>query len=372
MCEIENQLAELVSKVEKHLGRIAKGNDTDGREYTSLSEMWATVGILEPPVAPKAGTTRKRVAELVDGATDETASVPAWYTQAYAYWEAEGNCPPTIDGVLGGFGHVSGTDIAGSRRFLEGRVKPLLSAMRLEKAADCGAGIGRVTKLLLLPIFASVDLLEPSPRLLAAAPSFIFGQEGHRAARMEAEVLLSEGGKEEKLREQTVVGMRGREEPDGKAEGADPRAGSLPTRQQQGIKAPPEARVRYLCLGMQDFQPASGVVYDVVWIQWCIGHLHDLDLVRFLVRIRAALRPETGAVIVKDNCCDASADFVVDTGDSSLTRSPAYLKALFEIAGYDLRVEERQQGFPAELFPVIMFCFTAKKEASQSGEGGGR
>jgi protein N-terminal methyltransferase len=39
--------------------------------------------------------------------------------------------------------------------------------------ADCGAGIGRVTKHLLLPEFEHVDLLEQSPRLIAAAPGYI-------------------------------------------------------------------------------------------------------------------------------------------------------------------------------------------------------
>jgi len=45
---------------------------------------------------------------------------------------------------------------------------------------DCGAGIGRVSKLLLLPFFESVDLLEQSPRLLAAAPQYI-GEDAKRA-----------------------------------------------------------------------------------------------------------------------------------------------------------------------------------------------
>lgn len=38
---------------------------------------------------------------------------------------------------------------------------------------DCGAGIGRVTKLLLLKRFNNVDMVEQSPRLLNAAPAYI-------------------------------------------------------------------------------------------------------------------------------------------------------------------------------------------------------
>ena len=44
---------------------------------------------------------------------------------------------------------------------------------------DCGGGIGRVTKNLLLPRFNHVDIVEQSPRLLNAAPGYI-GELGSR------------------------------------------------------------------------------------------------------------------------------------------------------------------------------------------------
>lgn len=44
---------------------------------------------------------------------------------------------------------------------------------------DCGAGIGRVTKHLLLERFDSVDIVEQSPRLLRAAPKYV-GRERDR------------------------------------------------------------------------------------------------------------------------------------------------------------------------------------------------
>ena len=47
--------------------------------------------------------------------------------------------------------------------------------LRVGRAADCGAGIGRVTKTVLLERAQHVDLVEQSPRLLAAAPRYIFG-----------------------------------------------------------------------------------------------------------------------------------------------------------------------------------------------------
>lgn len=44
-----------------------------------------------------------------------------------------------------------------------------------------------------------------------------------------------------------------------------------------------------MCL-TQDFQPAPNT-YDVIWIQWVIGHLHDLDFIRFFRRCAVGLKP---------------------------------------------------------------------------------
>ena len=41
---------------------------------------------------------------------------------------------------------------------------------------------------------------------------------------------------------------------------------------------------RVLNAGLQDWQPEPGVLYDIVWNQWCVGHLTDRELVEYLVR----------------------------------------------------------------------------------------
>lgn len=43
----------------------------------------------------------------------------------------------------------------------------------LRRKSDCGAGIGRVTKHLLLDRFDAVDIVEQSPRLIQAAPKYV-------------------------------------------------------------------------------------------------------------------------------------------------------------------------------------------------------
>jgi len=41
------------------------------------------------------------------------------------------------------------------------------------RALDCGAGIGRVSKLVLLPLFKEVDLLEQNPAFLDKAKTYL-------------------------------------------------------------------------------------------------------------------------------------------------------------------------------------------------------
>lgn len=57
-----------------------------------------------------------------------------WYERAYDYWEDDENCGLDDDGVLGGYGHISPTDISGSASFLE-CVKSMRPLLGNEKAA---------------------------------------------------------------------------------------------------------------------------------------------------------------------------------------------------------------------------------------------
>lgn len=60
--------------------------------------------------------------------------------------------------MLGGYGKVHFTDIDTSAAFID-EYKDKIGHGRV---LDCGAGMGRVTKNLLLPRFAKVDMVEPS------------------------------------------------------------------------------------------------------------------------------------------------------------------------------------------------------------------
>eukprot|EP00614_Pseudopedinella_elastica_P012509 CAMPEP_0172587728 /NCGR_PEP_ID=MMETSP1068-20121228/6739_1 /TAXON_ID=35684 /ORGANISM="Pseudopedinella elastica, Strain CCMP716" /LENGTH=280 /DNA_ID=CAMNT_0013382845 /DNA_START=249 /DNA_END=1091 /DNA_ORIENTATION=+ len=267
---------ELCAALEESLGS-AHGFDSDGFEYESLAHLWNVEGNRTP--APAADT-------------------PGWYSDALNYWD---KCDPSVDGMLGGFGLISTEDCLGSKQFLA-KVKTLRPGLGNERVVDCGAGIGRVTKFLLGPLFHDLHLLEQSPPLIAKAPEYLGPEMSSRAT--------------------------------------------------------------FICSGMQAFSPPVGT-YDVVWIQWVIGHLTDADLVSFLKRCSEALKP-SGVICIKDNTFasdfkarehDGSTEhFCVDREDSSMTRSPNYFEAIFNFAGFQVILKERQKNFPEELFPVYIYA----------------
>ena len=85
-----------------------------------------------------------------------------WYDKASDWYD--NNRPATVDRVLGGFGSISEIDLRGSNQFLKElqKKKPSLD-WTMGATCECGAGIGRVTKGLLLTLGATqVDVVESS------------------------------------------------------------------------------------------------------------------------------------------------------------------------------------------------------------------
>ncbi|KAM4647288.1 N-terminal Xaa-Pro-Lys N-methyltransferase 1 isoform 3-T7 [Amazona ochrocephala] len=128
-----------------------------------------------------------------------------FYSKAKKYWKA---VPATVDGMLGGYGHISSIDINSSRKFLQRFLRDGPNRTGTTRALDCGAGIGRITKRLLLPLFKTVDMVDVTEDFLTKAKSYL-GEEGRRVRN-------------------------------------------------------------YFCCGLQDFSPEPNT-YDVIWIQWVIG-----------------------------------------------------------------------------------------------------
>uniref|UniRef100_V9I7P0 Alpha N-terminal protein methyltransferase 1 n=1 Tax=Apis cerana TaxID=7461 RepID=V9I7P0_APICE len=92
-----------------------------------------------------------------------------FYTAAAKYWE---HVPATVDGMLGGFGFISQIDIKGSTKFLKALFE-LENPPSKTFALDCGAGIGRITKNLLLNHFKHIDLVEQNLKFLEVAKTYL-------------------------------------------------------------------------------------------------------------------------------------------------------------------------------------------------------
>lgn len=235
---------------------------------------------------------------------------PSWYSHAKMYWDDAVVAPPTVNGVLGGFEILAKPDALFSRAFLEG-----LNLPDKLVAADVAAGIGRVAKHVLLPKAARVDVVEQSASLIRAAPEFIA----------------------------TVDDLGGGE----------------------------EGRCRFFCVPMQDWRPRHKD-YDLIWIQWSVGHFTDADFVAFLNRARMALKP-SGILVIKDNVLHVNTTedlFYVDDDDRSICRSYAYYRAIFDEARATVRAEAQQPvdthddlAFPSDIYPVIAFALSWENDA---------
>ncbi|XP_028393910.1 N-terminal Xaa-Pro-Lys N-methyltransferase 1-B-like isoform X2 [Dendronephthya gigantea] len=158
-----------------------------------------------------------------------------WYGDAQEFWK---NVSPTVDGMLGGHAYVSPTDIYGSNEFINDFLEKNGGFLNNSYALDCGAGIGRVTKHFLLPLFQKVDMVEQDKTFVDQAPAFL----GEKNYQKIGEIF---------------------------------------------------------CSGLQDFTPAAKR-YSLIWIQWVLLYLTDDDLVEFLQKCQTALLPN-GLICLKEN-----------------------------------------------------------------------
>ncbi|THD20885.1 Methyltransferase protein 11A [Fasciola hepatica] len=276
---------------------------TTGGQKTKPSQTKTTATPTKPkPAVPKAKRNSVPVDAVgrqadLDAASVSPGSPPSsFYSKARDYWI---QVPATVDGMLGGYSSLNIPDVQDSHAFLDA-YGPKTTAYAL----DCGAGIGRVTKHVLLPRFNLVDMVELNQTFLDRAEEYIgpadFASVGER-----------------------------------------------------------------FCSGLQDFIPPHGR-YDLVWIQWVLGHLTDIALIGFLKRCIQALSCD-GRIVIKENVVAGdSEDATFDDVDSSFTRSRKAFLDAFRDAGLELIGEELQTNFPTSIYPVRMFALKRIDAATKS------
>ncbi|KAF9464750.1 alpha-N-methyltransferase NTM1 [Collybia nuda] len=259
------------------------------------------------------------------------------------YWNTQ---PASLDGVLGGFGSGSlpRLDSLGSRQFLlniypdlstvSSSLRPLAPQIpQRTRALDVGAGIGRVTGDVLLHLVSDVVLLEP-------VDSFVQEALAKAIASINPSTQFPWKGIADRTHSVTIL------------------QGTL-----QDFDPMKPHRAKFLDrVGYQLPQPSYEIDmgFDIIWCQWCLGHLSDLDLVAFLRRSHTALRDGKSLIMVKENLCqdldDGIACTLFDEQDSSLTRSDKAWKTLFDQAGLRLVREQVQHGLPEGLYVVKMYA----------------
>lgn len=213
-------------------------------------------------------------------------------SEALAYWN---NTPATVNGMLGGYPHISRVDLRGSANFLAKLRKGNSTAASnslLKRGVDCGAGIGRVSAGFLSKVCEVIDVVEPVNK---------FAQEA-KVAEMAGEGKVGE----------------------------------------------------VYVTGLEEWIPKER--YDLIWNQWCLGHLTDAQLVEYLKKCKSAV-VAGGCIVVKENLStNPNGEDIFDELDSSVTRTDAKFRRLFDESGLNIVRSELQQGFPKELYPVRFYA----------------
>ena len=213
------------------------------------------------------------------------------------YWN---HVSPTVNGMLGGFPHISRVDLKGSANFLARLQKHTLPPATLNsplgRGVDCGAGIGRITAGFLSKVCEIVDIVEPVEKFAKEAKSMkMLG-----GARIE----------------------------------------------------------RVYVVGLEEWIPE--MQYDLIWNQWCLGHLTDVQLVQYFKRCGKALS-DNGWIVVKENMStNIAGEDVFDELDSSVTRTDGKFRRLFEESELRIVKTELQPGFPKGLYPVRFYGLQPK------------
>jgi hypothetical protein len=112
-------------------------------------------------------------------------------------------------------------------------------------------------------------------------------------------------------------------------------------------------------MGLQEFKFET--CYDIIWVQWVLCYLTDLDLVKFLKDSKENLVSQEHSIIfIKENVADGELP-VFDESDNSMARSRKAFEELFTEAGFEIVSHEYQADFPKELFKVSIWALRPSK-----------
>lgn len=260
-----------------------------------------------PPAAPTESATTKLVhPESIKGVDDagnyyashseleavQLLNRTCWYQANNQFWIDGGYGGLTDDeAMIGDEGALA--DGEEGLNFLD-RLLSFRPNVRCCNAIDAGAGVGRITKLILLKRFENVHLIEADPKISKRSRAYL--------GRKRAE------------------------------------------------------RCTFTCCRLEE-SDFGGQAVDLVWLQWTLQYLTDADAVRTLINIGKVLTGKNGILIVKENrpYGNARSDrFQMETpslsGRYDITRTDAHHRLLFQRAG--LHVDLAEEGEETNTYAV--------------------
>ncbi|XP_077450893.1 N-terminal Xaa-Pro-Lys N-methyltransferase 2 isoform X1 [Stigmatopora argus] len=210
-----------------------KANSSEANKDLSLHAAWYFKVCVPSYLSHDGSPTKAIEVKLFSVTCEYIKGEKQFYYRAQQYYE---DVPASEEGMMGDFLEVSNVDLEASCQFLKKFVGPGKAGTHC--ALDCGSGIGRVTKGVLLPVFKKMEMVDMKEHFLLHAHEVYLGDD---ADRIET----------------------------------------------------------YYCYNLQEFTPPKNK-YDVIWMQWVACHLTDKDLINFLIRCKKSLCVN-GVIIIKDN-----------------------------------------------------------------------
>ena len=217
-----------------------------------------------------------------------------WYKKSLEYWSS---VDPTEAAMTGGASIYDEYDISQSKEFLEKYQRS--NQLGNNRIADCGSGVGRVSRQVLQYYFKQIDLIEPVQHLLEKS----------------LEILQNNA-----------------------------------TDSNAPIYTP-------INLSLQNWEPNE--IYDAFWIQWPLMNLTDQDAIQFLIRAANHLS-SNGKIFIKDNLGDW--DFKApktrgffDSNDNSFCRTFSHFMEIFHKAGLKVIDGGKVKKWDPKLLPLCLF-----------------
>jgi protein N-terminal methyltransferase len=274
-----------------HAGWESSGYDSNGRFISSLELLWHS---FQSAPSPSDSKTEKIKASTTATATTTDDSVNAVEVATMQEYFDKGNEYWTnIKPSLDG---IMGGFPKITKMDLQG-TSAFLDNLRdicLDSICDMGGGIGRCTGLLFIRKFAAIDFVEPNLAYLNAAKKLV------------------------------------------------------------GVKQTKMTEENFIHTGLESFTPAPNK-YNIMFVQWVLGHLPDKLLVKFLRRCAKGLKPG-GYIVVKENLSETKL-FNFDLEDYAITRAHVHWRHVFKQAGLAVVKEKQELGYlEVGLLPVIFWA----------------